>query len=1017
MFVRHHVASTSTSRNPQAIIGDSGLCSTMPGAFPESPNDQSSSGPTDITDEAVYNPGYTEEQQRLCNSIHTTLLNPSSPATTLPSTQAGVARHVSNRSSMPNLAHQQGQQNMYRSPEGPGAFTTGAEWEHAGHGPRNVRSVAYLPRGQPMDEQNFIEEPHHLQSGMTPRMPGEFYSQHFNPAQYGFQQQQQPFYGYGNAGSQQLNPTQRSQSAHPRPGYRHSVGNIGLSQPGYPHLQQGPYDQYSELSLENLAKHNRSQGALDSPKSQGLTHGRSRSQANMRPEGAPAFNPYDYQQPSQQQQQQQQQQQPQAKAYPGSVSRKSVPRTPNFNIVIPQPKGRPQSIKDSSPVSSSPASAPNRRPGSPQTPGTAESSGTPMAAATSMSNASATGVRDFAKRGDPTKGSPSAITPISTTTTRKSSMGSVGTPGSSMSTSSPDGMVDAPTSSEESSDVEFLSTYQAKKPKSSLIRAFKQIINPKKVAEKDALRSKNEHSAWIEMKKSLKRVGSPEPGKERPFFDPVPADGTADDPLARDPFDVLKKCQVMRDAHAGPGATIGAIDFGPNTFAQVDKVARNVNQRGNHLTPQLLSQKYLTRPYSKSPLSKLRVLFVWVSENIKLEGGTTRDVSGGRYKLGPASDQLNALTLGPNGGPHAADEPPSLRVANSPAAKFVSGLDEYARSFLREDEPEQAQDVLTRRTCKTGEGFANLFAEMALAAGIEDVGVVKGYLKGPMDVFTKDVPPPNHAWNVVRIDGTYRFIDCCLASPFHPAHYPNRPQVASSFYFLTSPMDLVMSHAPVFLTYQYITPSIPPHVFLQLPFVRPAYFEFGLSLPDFKRRSKLEIKDDEPVEVVVRIDGGGGSMAGSSGTGHLPGLFSGECLGRGCGEGIELRAEVEVMTAEGKIVKKRALAQVMILNPYQNLPQGHEKQSQVHLSQSQGPASSMASVASSGASSIAAASNRSYQSHHCTGIRIAKIKAVLPPETVVGPGGVRKGVVHIYAGRKVENVRTTFFSSFWHAYH
>lgn len=618
-----------------------------------------------------------------------------------------------------------------------------------------------------------------------------------------------------------------------------------------------------------------------------------------------------------------------------------------------------------------------------------------------MSDASALSARDF-KKNDAAK-PPSTFTKNSTTTARKFSAGTVKTHGSSI--SNPDATVDVPTSEDSSEDVDFLGRYTARKPKATLIRAFKQIINPKKVAEQDAIRSKNEQSAWLEMQRSLKRVGSPEPGKEKPFFaSPMSADGSTED-SSQDPFEVLKKSQVIRDAHPGSGAAGGAFDFVPNTFAQVDKLARNVNQRGNHMTPQLLSQKYLTRPYSKSPLSKLRVLFVWVSEFIKLEGGATRDVSGGRYKLGPASDQLTALVVGANG----AAESPSLRAANSPASKFMAGLDEYARNFLREDEPEQAQDVLTSRTCKTGEGFANLFAEMAIAAGIEDVGVVKGYLKGPMDVFAKDVPPPNHAWNVVRIDGTYRFIDCCLASPSHPAHYPNRPQVASSFYFLASPMDFVMTHAPVFMTYQYITPSIPPSIFLQMPFVRPAFFEYGLSLPDFKRRSKLDIKDDEPVEVVIRIDGVGsmGGQGSNNGSGHAPGLFGGDCLGRsGCGEGIELRAEVEVMTAEGKIVKKRALAQVMVVNPYQNLPQEKHNQGHHHhpsQAAAQGPGSSMISVASSGGSSIAAASNRSFQSHHCTGVRIAKIKAVLPPETVVGPGGVRKGVVHIYAGRKVEH--------------
>ncbi|KAG0202296.1 cytokinesis protein 3 [Mortierella sp. GBA30] len=565
--------------------------------------------------------------------------------------------------------------------------------------------------------------------------------------------------------------------------------------------------------------------------------------------------------------------------------------------------------------------------------------------------------------------------------------------------------------------LDFIGTYTAKKPKTTLIRAFKQIVNPKKVAQKDALKNKNEHFAWIEMQKSLRRVSSPEPGQERSHFAVTATTVASSVTLAsgetatEDPFEVLMRSHVMRDSPMAPST--GILDFGPNAFVQVDKVARNVNQRGPHMTPQLLSQKYLTRPYSKAPLSKLRVLFIWVSENIRLEGGPTRDVSGGRYKLGPAGDHLatSAAVTAANGSnsPSILSGTSSSSATASPsagAAAFMTGVDEYARGFLQEGIPELAQDVLTNRTSRTGEGFANLFAEMALAAGIEDVGVVKGYVKGPMDVFSKEVPPANHAWNVVRIEGTYRFVDCCLASPLHPSHYPIRSQMASSFYFLTEPMDLVLTHHPVFLTYQYITPSIPPQIFLQLPFVRPAFFDFGLSLPDFKRRTRLDIKDHEPVEVLVRIDGSGGILGGVAGGAHVPSMFGGDCLGKGCGEGVELRAEVEVMTTEGRVVRKRGLAQVMIWNPYQQplQQQKHGPVSSTRNFDGSSPKSSSGAAASATAGTIVAINNRQYQSHHCTGIRVAKIKAVLPNETAVGPGGVRKGIIHIYAGRKVENV-------------
>ncbi|KAF9109980.1 cytokinesis protein 3 [Mortierella sp. AM989] len=1014
----------ATSRkNPQAVIGDSGLCSTLPGAFPDS-NGLQESSPVEISDEAVYSHGYTPDQQRR-NSASIALLNPSGPSTSLSPARSVNGKHVSNRYSMPNLAgdclkqqqqlHQQNQ-GIYNSHNT--NMPASAVYLQNSVNPGSAcapatRSTSHLPQGNhfgastggysnyeipynqgfPCDH-NYEDSPH-FQPGIMAPSSIDRYSQQFGPGQY--------------------NPHQPNYIPSGIPGRKQSITTISASP-----LGQSPHDQgfssinHSALSLENLEKHNRSQSALDPPKSQfvhGSNHGRSVSQTNLIAEGGPAFNPYDHQQLQQQKQPQQIHSTPMARMAMSS-------RAPSPSIVIPQFGGRPHSAfaafsstqispTESSPTSSSAVSNQQYLLNSPTTPDTTVSKGsaTPTSAGTSMSEASAFSLRDSRRKSETARMPPSSSMATSNFTARKFSIDA----NRSLAGVSPDLTIYSDDTTE---DLEVLGTYTSRKPKATLIRAFKQIINPKKVAEKDAIRDKNEHFAWIEMQKSLKRVSSPEIGKDQPFF----AHQQLQD---QDPFEVLKKCQVMRDDLIPPaGPTNCALDFGPNAFVQVDKVARNVNQRGPHMTPQLLSQKYLTRPYSKSPLSKLRVLFVWVSENIRLEGGPTRDVSGGRYKLGPGGEYMEGLAVLANG--NAAEQSPSLRPGATvpPPAVFMAGVEEYVRGFIQEDTPELAQDVLTTRTCKTGEGFANLFAEMALAAGIEDVGVVKGYIKGPMDVFSKDIPPPNHAWNVVRIDGTYRFIDCCLASPFHPAHYPNRPQAASSFYFLTSPTDLVLSHNPVFLTYQYITPSIPPQIFLQLPFVRPAYFDFGLSLPDFKKLTKLDIKDDEPIEVVIRIDGGGISslnstggssngqgplVAGAAGSGQLPGIYGGECLGRGCGEGIELRAEVEVMTSEGKVIRKRALAQVMIWNPYQHHASAPQK-SQPQPPQ-QGATSSTLSMAGSAniPTSIAAVSNRTIQLHHCTGIRVAKIKAVLPPDTVVGAGGIRKGVLHIYAGRKVEN--------------
>ncbi|KAF9415133.1 cytokinesis protein 3 [Podila epigama] len=856
---------------------------------------------------------------------------------------------------------------------------------------------------------------------------------------------------------------QQQQQQHQRRGHRHSIANIQI-----PSASQSPCPPLgkSELSLENLAKHSRSRSALEGPRvNTNLLmpgHGRSRSQVNLKPEDSAAFNPYDHVQNQQQQQQQQYSQHQLIAGHSASMNRIAPMRTLSPSIVIPpvQPQSHAShSLSGEVHLAHNTTSPVSGRPYlySPDTPSSASTTATtilsqdltsPRSAGTSMSHTSALssgGILEQRRKSEAMvrpkynadgSGAPSTFAVRRFSGDAKQLLTSVTTatatalPPSNLMSSRSTTAASSMSMDPDAADID-MSAYMAKKPKTTLIRAVKQILNPKKVAEKDAIKNKNDHFAW-----SLKRVSSPEPTLDGPFFNSTGANGHLglDDPLhtylyqpqqqQQDPFEVLKRSHAMRDPTAP--ASSHTLDFGVGTFAEVDKVARNINQRGPLMTPQLLSQKYLTRPYSKSPLLKLRVLFVWVSENIRLEGGPTRDVSGGRYKLGPAGDHMAAVAAAQAAGSAIGSpngRPPGLGLVPPPAV-FMAGIEEYARGFLQEDSPELAQDVLTSRTCKTGEGFANLFAEMALAAGIEDVGVVKGYLRGPMDVFSTEVPPPNHAWNVVRIDGTYRFIDCCLASPFHPAHYPNRPAGASSFYFMTPPKDLVLSHFPTFAAYQFLTPAIPPSIYLKLPFVRPAFFEFGLNLVDFRKRTRLDIKDDQPVEVVVRIDGGGqstlsGSDRGGNGTimggqavgaNCFQGLFGPECQGKGCGEGIELRAEVEAMTVEGKVIRKRALAQIMIWNPYQKQQSGHAR-SPTSSSLAKVPQSSMGGMpptatntttASNGNATCAPVS-RVYHSHHCTGVRIAKVKAVLPADTVVGANGVRKGVLHIYAGRKDEN--------------
>ncbi|KAI8988799.1 hypothetical protein BDB01DRAFT_842321 [Pilobolus umbonatus] len=116
---------------------------------------------------------------------------------------------------------------------------------------------------------------------------------------------------------------------------------------------------------------------------------------------------------------------------------------------------------------------------------------------------------------------------------------------------------------------------------------------------------------------------------------------------------------------------------------------------------------------------------------------------------------------------------------------------------------------------------------MATAAGFKDVQVVYGYLREPKDN-THRVKKQlnNHAWCSVKVEGEYRFFDCWLASPYHPQNN-NKMEL---HWFMTSPLDMVMTHLPEKEEDQHLQPSLSPSSFFQLPYFRHSFHWYQIDL-------------------------------------------------------------------------------------------------------------------------------------------------------------------------------------------
>lgn len=106
------------------------------------------------------------------------------------------------------------------------------------------------------------------------------------------------------------------------------------------------------------------------------------------------------------------------------------------------------------------------------------------------------------------------------------------------------------------------------------------------------------------------------------------------------------------------------------------------------LTPEVLSIKFLTRPYRRN-IHKARAIFSWLVQNIGIGA--------------PLEEHLQQRR---------------------------SSVDESMDPTQDTDWVETAEVVLAKRWCRTSVGMARLFCELAIAAGLEETRMIYGYLRG-----------------------------------------------------------------------------------------------------------------------------------------------------------------------------------------------------------------------------------------------------------------------------------------------
>lgn len=197
---------------------------------------------------------------------------------------------------------------------------------------------------------------------------------------------------------------------------------------------------------------------------------------------------------------------------------------------------------------------------------------------------------------------------------------------------------------------------------------------------------------------------------------------------------------------------------------------------------------------------------------------------------------------------HALRAPPAAEVSLEKLAQYLEDPakndEERARAIYRwitdriEFDVEAAmkgsargrtpQEVLVDRRGVCSE-YSSLFERLCQLSGLE-AEVIHGYGKGYGYAVGSKIPnTSNHAWNAVRIDGTWRLVDSTWGAG-HLDPEVGYNQRFEEFYFLTPPEDLVWTHLPDDPVLQLLLPQISKEEFEALPYAKPALFRDDMKI-------------------------------------------------------------------------------------------------------------------------------------------------------------------------------------------
>lgn len=159
---------------------------------------------------------------------------------------------------------------------------------------------------------------------------------------------------------------------------------------------------------------------------------------------------------------------------------------------------------------------------------------------------------------------------------------------------------------------------------------------------------------------------------------------------------------------------------------------------------------------------------------------------------------------------------------------------------------EQDYESVLKKKKAVCAGYTNLMSAMCSLTDVEAIGI-SGYSKGfGYRGFIEDGQQPDHAWNAVKLGGSWQLVDVTWDAGF--VDYRTFIKRYSTNWLHLTPAQFVCSHLPEDNSFQYLKEPKTREEFVREPYIPGTFFALGLAtgknVPDYTNEISASVRYD-----------------------------------------------------------------------------------------------------------------------------------------------------------------------------